>query len=114
MNPLDAPTATASEGNAFRGREHIDDGVLFAWRLCDPAAEAAPQIDHLAAIPIDPDSSAHVLTTAQVSTEDVDDLSVPLVDVSANEIRRNPWVYEQLSGGAGEEMVCLRHHISGQ
>ena len=74
--------------NAFRGREHSDERVLLPRRPGDPVAETAPEIDDLAAIAVHREGGSDLLAAAQVATKRVGNLAVAVVDVTADEVRR--------------------------
>ena len=95
MSPREAATATASEATPFVVENTLTTVSCSHGASSDPVAKAAPQINDLAAIPVDRNRGPDLLATGQVATEGFDDLSVPLVDVTTNQIARDlhsePW-----------------------
>ena len=81
-------------GNTFCRRERIDQRVVRPRRPSAPVAETTPEVHDLAAVAIDRERGSDLRTAGQIEPKRVGDLSVALIDVTADRARARPWFSE--------------------
>ena len=93
-------------GNAFRRREHVDDGVSLPGCLGQTVAVTTPQVHHLDAVPVYRDGCADLSALREVGPKRVGDRSIPFVDVAADQGRRNRHLEHHESASGNDQAHC--------